>query len=295
MRLAGGIVVALGVAAPLAGRGLAVAAGIALVLALLATALPDHYGRPHWDRPWVGPGWAELQISRVRMITLLPLVSVYAHAFAVYVVPGHPKIASAGLILVAVALNNSAYWISPALRMVVVSLLIVGAVTLVGAGLSARPGLVPAGEQWSAGEQKPWWAVFLAALALLPLLVPRPGELRWGKFLLSALLGAALGVAAVRLLGTDLSITYLKDLLVAADGAFLGTVLVVFVGIATVTATVDVVADAALEFLDWEDTAAILATIAFTVFAPPAVLLVTAGIATSAWAAFRFYIEYLAR
>jgi hypothetical protein len=285
VRLAGGLVIALAVAASLAGSGLAIAAGIAVLLALLAALVPDPYGRPAWDREWVGPPWAEKRIRRVRMVALLPLIAVYAHAFAAYVVPDYPQIASAGLVLIAVALNGSAIWISAPIRMMVLGLLIVGTVVLAGFSFGHSPGNTPP------GEPKPWWAIALAALVLFPLLVPKPGALLWGRFIVSTLLGVALGISTVHQLGTGLSFTFLKDLLVAAQGASLGTVLVVFVGIATVTAAIDTVADAELEFLDWEEWVAILATIALAVFAGPVVLLITAGVATLGYTAFRVYIE----
>jgi hypothetical protein len=254
VRLAGGLVIALAVAASLAGSGLAIAAGIAVLLALLAALVPDPYGRPAWDREWVGPPWAEKRIRRVRMVALLPL-------------------------------NGSAIWISAPIRMMVLGLLIVGTVVLAGFSFGHSPGNTPP------GEPKPWWAIALAALVLFPLLVPKPGALLWGRFIVSTLLGVALGISTVHQLGTGLSFTFLKDLLVAAQGASLGTVLVVFVGIATVTAAIDTVADAELEFLDWEEWVAILATIALAVFAGPVVLLITAGVATLGYTAFRVYIE----
>jgi hypothetical protein len=287
VRLAGGLVIGLPVAASLAGSGLAIAAGIAVLLAVVATMLPDPYGLPAWRRDGVGPGWAELLISRVRMVALLPLIAVYAHAFAVYVVPDYPRLASAALVLLAVMLNNAAVWISQPIRMVMLGLLIVGTVVLTGSSFGPPPAVL------APGEAKPWWGIALAALALFALLVPRPGEMLWGRFVVTTLLGVAFGISTVHQLGTKLSLTFLNDLLIAAHGAPLRTVLVVLVGIATVTATIDTVADAELEFLDWQETVAIVATIALAVFATPVVLLITAGVAALGWAMFRFVIENL--
>lgn len=279
MRLAGGLAIALATASALAGSGLAIAAGIAVALAFFVTLAPESDNFPGWE------------INRVLLsqaIVGLPLVAAYASTFAAYVVPGHPQIAGAGLVLLAAYLDNSGTWINRGLRTLVLWVLAFGAVVLVIASYGASP------EGARQAEPQSWWQIALAALVLLPMLVSTPGPYRFGRFTLALLAAGAIGIGAVHQLGTDLSPTFLKDLLIAAELGPLDTALVVLVGVATVTAAIDTFSDADVDILGggYALLAGALATAAVAAFVPPVVIMTLAGVGVLVNAMFWCYIEY---
>ena len=280
MRVAGGLAIALATASALAGSRLAVAAVIAVVLAFLAAVVPESD---------VFPGWQVDRVLLAQATVGLPLVAAYASTFASYVVPSHPRIASAGLVFLAAFLDNGGVWIGHRLRAVVLWVLAFGAVVLALASLPASPEHVPQGEPGS------WWGVAAAALVLLPVLVPTPGPARRGRFALALLFAGALGIGTVRQLGTELEPTFLKDLLDAVDLGPLGVALVVLVGVATVAAAVDAFADTELDVLGggWAVAAGALATAAVAAFVPPVAIMMLAGAGAVVNAAYWYYVAFL--
>lgn len=279
MRLAGGLAIALATASALAGSDLVIAAGIAVVLAFFATLAPESDNFPGWE------------INRVLLsqaIVGLPLVAAYASTFAAYVVPEHPQIAGAGLVLLAALLDNSGIWIKRGLRTVVLWVLASGVMVLTIASYGASP------EDTRQGEPQSWWEIALAALVLVPMLVSTPGSFRFGRFTLALLTAGVIGIGAVYQLGTELSPTFLKDLLIAAELGPLGTALVVLVGVATVTAAIDTFSDAEVDILGggFALMAGALATAAVAAFVPPVVIMILAGVGVVVNATFWCYIEY---
>lgn len=279
MRLAGGLAIALAAATALAGPDVAIAAVIAVVLAFFATLVPESDNFPGWE------------IDRVLLslaIVGLPLVAAYASTFAAYVVPGHPRIAGVGLVLLAAYLDNGGVWIAPRLRTVVLWTLAFGVFVLVIASVGAPPDHVPHGDPGSR------WEIATAALVLVPVLVPAPGPSRLGRFTLITLLAGITGIGVAHQLGTELSPTFLRDLLVAVELGPLGAALVVLVGVATVTAAVDTFADAQLDVLSggWSLAAGTLATAAVAAFVPPVVIMILAGVGAVVNAAFWYSIAF---
>ncbi|WP_255954062.1 hypothetical protein [Streptomyces odontomachi] len=160
-----------------------------------------------------------------------------------------------------------------------------GVFVLVIASVGAPPDHVPHGDPGSR------WEIASAALVLVPILVPALGPSRLGRFTLITLLAGITGIGVVHQLGTELSPTFLRDLLVAVELGPLGAALVVLVGVATVAtvaAAVDTFADAQLDVLSagWSLAAGTLATAAVAAFVPPVVIMILAGVGAVVNAAF---------
>jgi hypothetical protein len=144
------------------------------------------------------------------------------------------------------------------------------------------------------GGSRSGWEVALTALVLLPVLVPAVGRARLGRFALMSLITAGTGIGVVHVLGTELPVTFLKDLLLAAELGSLGTTLSILVGVATVTAAIDAFTDTQLYIFGRGKavTAGALATAAMAAFAPPVVILVVAGAGIIANAVYWYYVRY---
>ncbi|TDD24793.1 hypothetical protein [Nonomuraea diastatica] len=290
MRLAGGLALALAAASALAGSSLAIAAGIAVVIAFLATLIPES--------PYDGyPKYEVRRVTLSQVIVNLPLIAVYASTFGVYVVPEYSKIASAGLVLLVAVLTSGWHMdlIRP-LRTMVLAALAFGAFVLITASFNVSP------EDIRQGESRPWWGVALAAVALVPMLVPTPGSSRrsrLGRFALALPIAAVICVGAVYQLGTELAPTFLKDLLIATELHSSSVALVALIGAATVAAAIDVWSDAKIELsvliLDssWHKWAGVLATAAAAAFVPPVVLMILAGAAVIINAVIWWHIGYV--
>jgi hypothetical protein len=284
VRLAGGLAFAFVAATALAGENVAIAAGIACVIAFIATLIPES--------PDDYPGYEVVRVALSQVMVGFPLIAVYASTFGAYVVPEHPKVASTGLVFLAAALRWHGMRF---LRTIMLLALAVGAAFLVTASVSGSP------QDVSQGPSRPWWGVALAAVAMVPVLVPAPGSSRLsrlGGFVLASLAVAVIGVGTVYQLGVDLAPTFLKDLLIAAELGSHGTALVVLIGIATVFAAVDTGSDAMIE-LDvlndswWTLGAGMLTTAAVAAYVPPVMLMILAGTGALVNAAIWWHIGYV--
>ncbi|MFC0105906.1 hypothetical protein [Kibdelosporangium aridum] len=288
MRLAGGLALAFAAASALAGSNLAIAAGIAVAIALLVILIPES--------PYEYPGYEVTRVIISQVVVNLPLIAIYASTFGAYVVPEYPEIASASLVLLVAVLTSNWHMdrIHP-LRTIVLTALAVGAALLITASFSESS------EDVRQGQPQPWWGVALAAVALVPMLVPTPGSSRrsrLGRFALASLIAAAICGGAVYQLGTDLAPTFLKDLFVAAELGPLGVALVVLIGAATVTAVIDTWSDAEIELSVlgggwWPEWVGLLATAAMAAFVPPVLLMILAGAGVLINAAIWWHIGYV--
>ncbi|WP_370943216.1 hypothetical protein AB5J62_29510 [Amycolatopsis sp. cg5] len=267
MRLAAGIVIALAVAASQAGTGLIAAGVVAALLASGGTLLPGEPGSP--GRP----------LETVSTISQLSSAAVFATAFGAYAVPEYPRFAAAGLLVVAVALAGFGVRLAEPVKRAVTGVLALGGVLL----LAVSFGIEPVSATAAPGATVPGF--LLAVAALYPVFVTGPG--RW-RYLATAVFGLAIIAGAVYQLGAarlGLSLTSMKDLLTAADAERFLTALLLFVALATITATIDTAAEVPA---GRETAVCVVLVLAVLVFGGPVGTLVLATLAGLARTALRY-------
>ncbi|WP_409182281.1 sulfatase [Amycolatopsis sp. VS8301801F10] len=220
MRLAGALLVTL--AAGAAGAGFWVLAGV--VLAALAAiggsrlpALADDPG-----------GRIVGGLSRLAQVVVL------AQAFGAYVFPLQPGYAAAALVVFVAAADFAGLRLPNLLVKWILGVLLAAAAVLVAMCLAVDP-VSPAG-----GIGTPDVAgIVVAALFLLPFLVPEPGERGAGRALVLGLVAVVVTAVTLLQLGPvrlGLSGTAMRDLLSAADAGQLQPLLTVIAVLATLPA-----------------------------------------------------------
>ncbi|WP_409466066.1 sulfatase [Amycolatopsis sp. GA6-003] len=220
MRLAGALLVTL--AAGAAGAGFWVLAGV--VLAALAAiggsrlpALADDPG-----------GRIVGGLSRLAQVVVL------AQAFGAYVFPLQPGYAAAALVVFVAAADFAGLRLPNLLVKWLLGVLLAAAAVLVAMCLAVDP-VSPAG-----GIGTPDVAgIVVAALFLLPFLVPEPGERGTGRALVLGLVAVVVTAVTLLQLGPvrlGLSGTAMRDLLSAADAGQLQPLLTVIAVLATLPA-----------------------------------------------------------
>lgn len=220
MRLAGALLVTL--AAGAAGAGHWVLAGVVLaaLVAVGGSRLPALGDDP--------AGRIVGGLSRLAQIVVL------AQAFGAYVFPLRPGYAAAALVVFVAAAAFAGLQLPDLLVKWVIGVLLAAAAVLVAMCLVIAP------VSQAGGIGTPNAAgIVVAALFLLPFLIPEPGERRTGRALVLSLV--ALAVTAVTLLQLGpirlgLSGTAMRDLLSAADAGQLQPLLTVIAVLATLPA-----------------------------------------------------------
>ncbi|WP_027927288.1 hypothetical protein [Amycolatopsis benzoatilytica] len=220
MRLAGSLLVTLAAAA--AGAGYWVLAGVVLAaLAAIGTA----------RLPALGDGVADRCVGG---FVRLAQVVVLAQAFGAYVVPADSAFAAAVFAVCVIAADFFGLRLPDLLVKWVLGVLLLAAAVLVAMCLAVAP-VTNAG-----GIGKPdVSAIVVAALIMLPFLIPEPGERSTLRALGLGLVAVAITGAALLQLGPirlGLSGTAFRDLLYAADAGQLQPLLTVIVVVATVPA-----------------------------------------------------------
>ena len=220
MRLAGSLLVTL--AAGAAGAGYWVLAGVVLAaLAALGTARFPALGDATADR--VAGGFARL----AQLVVL-------AQAFGGYVFPAHPGYAAGAFVVFVIAAGVAGLRLPDLLVKWVLGVLLLAAAVLVAMCLAVPP-VANAGGPGSPDVL----AIVVAALIMLPFLLPEPGER--GTLRAAGLGLVAVAITAVALLQLGpirlgLSGTAFRDLLYAADAGQLQPLLTVIVVVATLPA-----------------------------------------------------------
>ncbi|MFD8500254.1 hypothetical protein [Amycolatopsis sp. NPDC059657] len=270
VRLAAGLVIALAVAASYAGAGVIAAGAVAALLAFGTTLVPGEPVSPH------------RLLDTVGTISQLSSAAVFATAFGAYAVPGYPRYAAAALLIVAVALAKLGVRVPDPAKRVVTGVLALGGALL----LAVSFGIEPVNTTPSPGPAVAGFVVAVAAL--YPVFVTAPGRRPVPRYLVTAVFGLAIIAGAVYQLGAGrlgLSLTSMKDLVTAADAAQFMTALLIFVVLATITSTIDTVAELpdGREPVAW--TAAVVAVV---VLGGPVVTLVLATLAGLAQAVLRY-------
>lgn len=269
VRLAAGLVIALAVAASYAGADVIAAGAVAALLAFGAASLPGEPVSP--NRP----------LATVGTISQLSSAAVFATAFGAYV--DAPYVA--GLLLVfAVALYYSGVRLPDSVKRGVIGVLTLGGLLLIAVCFAIEPvNTTP-----SPGVIVPGFVVAVAAL--YPIFVPSTGSRSILRYLVTAVIGLAIIVGAVYQLGAGrlgLSLTSMKDLVTAADAGYFLVALAIFVVLATVTSTIDAVANAG--FTGSGGTVAWMAgTVAVVELGGPVVTLVLATLAGLTQTALRY-------
>ncbi|HKS44551.1 MAG TPA: hypothetical protein VJT49_05445 [Amycolatopsis sp.] len=296
MRLGAGLLIALAVGAAAAGwwllGGVVLAGSLAAVSALLPSPAPN----------------ALLDGSRVA--ARLAMVSLFASAFAAYLVPRHSAVAAVAVVLVVTAVDAVDFALPRYFRRWLLGILLVAAAGLVAVCLAVPPVPSPAEVPGTGG-------VFVAAAVLFPLLPRRanrcrgsevlaPAGLRphvsaavwklrphatagvWGLRPHTTLFGAvvvALAVCAAALyqLGgvrLGLSAAPVRDLLAAVDGQAIEPLLAGVVVFATVPAALGALAEARAGFSRVGSVAGgLLAAAGAALLGPKPALLVAAALA----------------
>ncbi|SFQ45508.1 sulfatase [Amycolatopsis rubida] len=220
MRLAGALLVTL--AAGAAGAGYWVLAGV--VLAALAAAcgsrLPALGGDP--------AGRIAGGLSRLAQIVVL------AQAFGAYVFPAQPGYAAAALVVFVAAADFAGLRLPDLLVTWVLGVLLAAAAVLVAMCLAVAPV-----SQTGGIGTPPAAGIVVAALFLLPFLLPEPGERGTGRALVLSLVAVAVTAVTLLQLGPvrlGLSGTAMRDLLSAADAGQLQPLLTVIAVLATLPA-----------------------------------------------------------
>ncbi|WP_091296689.1 hypothetical protein [Amycolatopsis xylanica] len=270
MRLAAGLVIALAVAASYAGAGVIAAGAVAALLAF-GSALPP--GEP------LSP---DRRTAAVSTISQLSLAAVSATAFGAYAFPEYPRYAAAALLVVAVALATLGVRLPGSVTRAVTGVLALGGVLL----LAVSFGIEPVNTTPPQGATVAGFA--LAVAALYPAFTTARGPRPVVRSLVTAVFGLAIIVGAVYQLGAGrlgLSLTSMKDLVTAADAARFTTALLLFVVLATVTATLDTVAELPAGRETWAWT---VAAVAVVVAGGPVVTLVLATLAGLGEAVLRY-------
>jgi hypothetical protein len=274
-----GLLMALPVAGLLAGKYLLLAAGIAVVPAAVAIKARE-------PAPYAGARvvWV------LRPLMLLSLVAVYASVFGAYVLPEHQTLAAAGMVVVVAAVYR--------FIRIPRSLVWVAAFGILGASAwyhrDSPPELVRAPSFLHLDGGISWWRVALAALVLFAVLVPLPPDQSVGgravrRFVTGVILGGLLTFAALRWLGTDLSLTFTRELVADSHLPALATAAVVIgsVGIFTPVVASDLYGEAMLAVGDWFGVVAAGAL----VFAGPLIVMLVAGVLMATYAVARFVVE----
>ncbi|GAA3578636.1 hypothetical protein GCM10022222_74210 [Amycolatopsis ultiminotia] len=232
MRLGGGLLVALAVGA--AGAGYWVLAGV--VLAGLAAAFASRLPPP-------GSGGLDRYTGG---IARLAQVVVFGLVFGAYVVPTQPGYAAVGLVVLAAAADLAGLRLPAALvRWLTVVLLIAAAVLVV---LCAVVTPVVTAEGIGAPNVA---AIVVAALVVLPFLLPGQGERATVRALTLGVVAVLVTVVALVQLGPirlGLAESSFRDLLYAADAGQLQPLLTVIAALATVPAALTTFTDARERF-----------------------------------------------
>ncbi|GAA4548348.1 sulfatase [Amycolatopsis samaneae] len=265
MRLGGGLPLALAVGAASAGYWVAAAVALAGLLACFAARLPP-----------LGDDGPERYVAG---FARLAAVVVQATAFGLYVVPAHPGVAAAVLVLAVVAADFAGLRLpEPVARGVTVALLaaalVLVAICVVVAPVGTRPGIgAPAVP-----------GVLVALLVVFPLLLPRRAEHTGRRTVVLSVVALVVTAAALYQLGAlrlGLSATSVRDLLAAADAGALQPVLTVVMVLATLPASLTTFAEARERIAPARGTAAVVAGLlaaAAAVVAGPVAALVAAGL-----------------
>lgn len=272
VRVAAGIVIALAVAASYGGAWLIAAGAVAAVLAfgsILFAGEPDSPDR---------------RLAIVKTISRLSSAAIFATAFGVYLVPGNPRLAAAVLLLVAVGLAELGIGLTDSVKRAVTVVLGLGGALL----LAVSFGIEPVNTTPSPGSSP--LGFVLAVAALYPVFVTARGPKPLLRYLVTAVFGLAIIAGAVYQVGAGrlgLSLTSMKDLVAAADAGQFMTALLIFVALATITATIGAVAD--IEPAGGRETAAWTAgAVVVVLFGGPVVALVLATLAGLAETALRY-------
>lgn len=262
MRLAGALLVTL--AAGAAGAGFWVLGGVLLaaLIAVAASRLPALGDDP--AARIVGG------LSRLAQIVVL------AQAFGAYVFPVQPGYAAAALVVFVAAAGFAGLRLPDLLVKWVLGALLAAAAVLVAMCLAVAPV-----SQTGGIGTPPVAGIVVAALFLLPFLVPEPGERSTGRALVLSLVAVAVTAVTLLQLGPvrlGLSGTAMRDLLSAADAGQLQPLLTVIAVLATLPAAFTTFVGARQRFAPSGGApvavAAVLAAAAAAFVPLPAVLLV---------------------
>ncbi|WP_116203881.1 sulfatase [Amycolatopsis circi] len=220
MRLAGALLVTL--AAGAAGAGYWLLAGV--VLAALAAVGASRL-----------PALGDDPASRiVGGLSRLAQIVVLAQAFGAYVFPLQPGYAAAALAVFVAAADFAGLRLPDLLVKWVLGVLFAAAAVLVAICLVVAPVSQPSGIGTPNAA-----AIVVAALFLLPFLIPEPGERSTGRALVLSLVAVIVTAVTLLQLGPvrlGLSGTAFRDLLSAADAGQLQALLTVIAVLATLPA-----------------------------------------------------------
>ncbi|MGV9300948.1 sulfatase [Amycolatopsis sp. NPDC003676] len=220
MRLAGALLVTL--AAGAAGAGFWLLAGV--VLAALAAVAVSRL-------PALGDDPAARIVGGLSRLTQ---IVVLAQAFGAYVFPLRPGYAAAALVVFVAAADFAGLRLPDLLVKWVVGVLLVAAAVLAAMCLA----VAPVSQTGGFGTPNAA-AIVVAALFLLPFLIPEPGERSTGRAIVLGLVAVIVTAVTLFQLGPvrlGLSGTAMRDLLSAADAGQLQPLLTVIAVLATLPA-----------------------------------------------------------